>query len=292
MASEVVLITGASSGFGKACAEHLGRLGYRVYGTSRRAAFPAPGAGGSFPAMIPMDVRDDASVCTAVDFVVEREGRLDVVVNNAGVGLAGAVEDTTPEEARELFETNFFGVLRVCRAVLPTLRRRGTGLIVNVSSIGGLVTIPFQGFYSASKFALESLTDALRMELKPFGVRVTLLEPGDFRTGFTERREFTADSRTNPAYRERCRTAVAVMEHDERNGADPEDLAGLLAKVMAKPAPRPRYLAGMFVQKLAVAIKRVAPAAWFEKAIMAYYKIQPGGARSLAVDPAGEEEPR
>ena len=273
MDSQVVLITGASSGFGKDCAEHLSGLGHRVYGTSRGAAFPAAAAAGSSPTMIPMDVRDDASVRAAVDFVVEREGRLDVVVNNAGIGLAGAVEDTTPAEAHELFETNFFGVLRVCRTVLPTLREQGSGLIVNISSIGGLVAIPFQGFYSASKFAVESLTDALRMEVKPFGVRVTLLEPGDFQTGFTDRRVFSADSKTHPAYRERCRRAVGVMEHDERNGADPAELSRLLAKVMAKKSPKPRYAAGMFFQKLVVVIKRILPSALLERGIMAYYKI-------------------
>jgi NAD(P)-dependent dehydrogenase (short-subunit alcohol dehydrogenase family) len=150
MTSRVVLITGASAGFGRACAQHLGRLGHRVYGTSRRAECPDPAELRSPPLVLPMDVCDDDSVQRAVDFVLKQEGRIDVVVNNAGVGLAGAVEDTSVEEARALFETNFFGVLRVCRAVLPALRAQRSGLIVNVSSLGGLVTIPFQGLYSAS----------------------------------------------------------------------------------------------------------------------------------------------
>jgi NAD(P)-dependent dehydrogenase (short-subunit alcohol dehydrogenase family) len=289
VAREVVLITGASSGLGEAFAAHLARLGHRVYGTSRRGAFPAAGAEGVFPALVPMDVRDDASVRAAVDFVVEREGRLDVVVNNAGVGLAGAVEDTAPEEARTLFETNVLGVLRVCRAVMPILRSQGAGLIVNVGSIGGRIAIPFQGFYSASKFAVASLTDALRMEAKPFGVRVTLLEPGDFRTGFTDHRVVTADSRTNPAYRERCRSALQVMEHDERHGADPAALARLLPKLMTRRSPRARYVAGMFFQKLAVAIQRVLPPAWFERGLMAYYRIGPRAGRGAAPDRADGE---
>ena len=273
MTSRVVLITGASAGFGKACAEHLGRLGHRVYGTSRRAEFPGAAELRSSPLLLPMDVCDDDSVRRAVDFVRKQEGRIDVVVNNAGVGLAGAVEDTSVAEARALFETNFFGVLRVCRAVLPTLRAQGSGLIVNVSSLAGFVTVPFQGFYSASKNALESMSDALRMELRPFGMRVTLLEPGDFKTGFTENRVYTAGSGEGSVYRESCRRAVAVMEHDEQNGADPRQLAELLAKIIADPSPRHRYPVGALSQRLAVAARRVLPSALLEKAVRAVYKL-------------------
>ncbi len=273
MTSRVVLITGASVGFGKACAENLGRLGHRVYGTSRRAGFPDPADLRSSPLMVPMDVCDDDSVRRAVDFIVKQEGRIDVVVNNAGVGLAGAVEDTLVEEARALFETNFFGVLRVCRAVLPTLRAQGSGLIVNVSSLGGLVTIPFQGFYSASKYALESMSDALRMELRPFGIHVTLLEPGDFKTGFTESRAFASGSGEGSAYDERCRRAVAVMEQDEQNGADPRQLAELLAKIIANPSPRNRYSVGALTQRLAVAARHVLPSALLDRALRAVYKV-------------------
>jgi len=273
VSSRVVLISGASSGFGRACAEHLSQLGHRVYGTSRRAPLPDGEDTGPGPWLLPMDVREDTSVRAAVDFVLRREGRLDVVVNNAGVGIAGAVEETTPEEARDLFETNFFGVHRVCRAVLPTLRAQGSGLIVNVSSLGGLVTIPFQGFYSASKFALESMSEALRMELKPHGVQVTLLEPGDFKTDFTANRVFAAGSRGESVYAERCRRAIAVMEHDERNGADPAALARLLARLMERRSPRTRYPVGMFFQKLLVGCKRLLPAGLLERGIMAYYKL-------------------
>ncbi len=273
MSSRVVLITGASSGLGRVCAEHLAALGHRVYGTSRGASFPGPDAPDAGPSLIPMDVRDDASVRAAVDFVLARHGRLDVLVNNAGVGLAGSVEDTTPDEARDLFETNLFGAHRVCRAVLPTLREQRAGLIVNISSLGGLVTIPFQGFYSASKFALESMSEALRMEARPFGVRVTLLEPGDFKTNFTANRAFAAQAGDGSVYEERCRRAVAVMEHDEQGGADPMALARLVAALLEKRTPRPRYPLGMFFQKLLVGLKRFLPAGLVEKSIMAYYKL-------------------
>jgi short-subunit dehydrogenase len=273
MTSKVVLITGASAGFGSACAQHLVRLGHRVYGTSRRAEFPDPAEPPSMPQMIPMDVCNDDSVGRAVDFVKKQEGRIDVVVNNAGVGLAGAVEDTSVEEAKGLFETNFFGVLRVCRAVLPGFRAQESGLIVNVSSLGGLVTIPFQGFYSASKYALESMSDALRMELGPFGIRVVLLEPGDFKTGFTDSRTFSAEAGKASAYQERCQRALAVMEHDEQNGADPRLLAELLGKIIADPSPRNRYPVGALGQRLAVAARRIVPSTFLDKALRALYKV-------------------
>ncbi len=223
--------------------------------------------------MIPMDVCNDASVKEAVNFVLEREGRIDVVVNNAGVGLAGAVEDTSVEEAQALFETNFFGVLRVCRAVLPALRAQKSGLIVNVSSLGGLVTIPFQGFYSASKYALESISDALRMELHSFGVQVVLLEPGDFKTGFTESRVFAAESGEGSVYHETCRRAIAVMVHDEQNGADPRLLAEALAKIIANPAPGVRYPLGALGQRLGVAARWLLPSSLLDRALRAVYKL-------------------
>ncbi|MGC8873617.1 MAG: SDR family NAD(P)-dependent oxidoreductase, partial [Chloroflexia bacterium] len=155
----VVLITGASSGIGLACARYLADRGYRVFGTSRHpeACPPEP-----FP-MIQMDVCDDASVLRGVEAVRERAGRIDVLVNNAGIGYGGAIEDTSLEEAHRQFETNFFGALRLCRAVLPIMRAQGSGLIVNMSSIGGLIGLPFQGLYSATKFALEGMSEALRL---------------------------------------------------------------------------------------------------------------------------------
>lgn len=257
MADKVVLISGASGGLGRAAAEHLARTGHRVYGTSRRATFPHGEAKRGEPRLIPMDVTDDDSVTRAVAFVVEREGRLDVVVNNAGVGVAGSIEDTSVEEARAQLETNFFGVHRVCRAVLPTLRSQGNGLIVNISSIGGLVTIPFQGFYSASKYALEALTDALRMEVRPFGIAVSLIEPGDFRTGFSDARQIAAGHAPSSPYFEAGQRAIAAMDRDERNGADPGEVALLLESLIAAASPRPRVLAGAPLQKSVVGLKRI-----------------------------------
>ena len=200
----VVLVTGASSGIGKACAELLFARGCRVYGTSRQAPRALVEARTSDLApllrMIPLDVTSDDSVDAAVGVVLACEGRLDAVVNNAGFGVAGAAELTTIEEAREQFETNFFGTVRVCRAVLPVMRQQGSGRILNISSIAGRIGIPFQAFYSASKFAIEGFSEALRMEVAPFGVKVVLIEPGDFRTGFTAARKWrTGDGESGVA---------------------------------------------------------------------------------------------
>lgn len=273
MAGKVVLISGASGGLGQAAAVRLARRGHRVYGTSRRATFPDSDAAQAGPWLIPMDVTDDVSVERAVAFVVEREGRLDVVVNNAGVGVAGSIEDTSVEEAKAQLDTNFFGVHRVCRAVLPTLRKQGNGLIVNISSIAGLVTIPFQGFYSASKYALEALTDALRMEVGPFGIAVSLIEPGDFRTGFSDARRAAAAHEPSSPYYEAGQRAIAAMDRDERNGADPEEVARLLESLIAAASPRPRVLAGAALQKSVVGLKRVLSTRMLDALLRKNYEL-------------------
>ncbi len=269
-APKVILVTGASAGLGEACARHLARQGHRVYGTSRRVAPDAESVPGRVT-QLRMDVTDEASVERAIEVVLEREGRIDVVVNNAGVGLAGSVEDTSVDEARALFETNVFGVHRVLRAVLPSMRAARSGLIVNVSSIAGIVTIPFQGFYSASKYALESLSDALRLELAPFGIAVCLVEPGDFRTGFTASRVFADALDHGSAYAERCRSAVAVMERDERAGADPELFARLVEKLVAARRPAARHPIGKLPQRVVPLLRRVTPDAFLDRIVASIY---------------------
>jgi len=173
----VVLVTGASSGIGKCCAEYLAKQGYRIYGTSRRAVSTDTrqrSSNANLFQMIRMDVTDDVSVKQGIDHIIAEESCIDVVVNNAGFAIIGSLEDTTIEEAKSQLDTNFFGALRVCRAVLPTMRKQNAGYIVNISSIGGLIGLPFQSAYSASKFALEGAMEALRLEVKPFGIQVVL----------------------------------------------------------------------------------------------------------------------
>ncbi len=271
MSGKVVLITGASSGIGKACAEHLARKGYQVFGTSRRAPH-SPEVAPAGPTLLYMDVNDDRSVQEGVDFVLRQAGRLDAVVNNAGFGIAGAVEDTSIEEAKAQLETNFFGTFRVCRAVLPVMRAQGRGTIVNISSLGGVIALPFQGLYSASKFAVEALTEALRMEVRPFGIRVVLVEPGDTRTGFTDHRIRVAAS-ADSVYAPFFERALRVVETDERNGAHPEAIARVVERILRHPNPAPRYRVGPFVQRLAAVLKGILPDRLFLWAIAKYYRL-------------------
>lgn len=267
----VVLITGASSGIGRACADLLAEHGFTVYGASRTGAEGPTDHGWT---SLRMDVQDETSVAQSLERILAERGRLDAVVNNAGFGIAGAVEDTSVEEAADLFATNFFGVLRVCRAALPQFRAQNGGTIVNVASLAGRIGLPFQGLYSASKFAVEGLTEALRIEVRPFGVRVVLVEPGDFRTGFTAHRQRAAAAQTNEAYRTRFHRALRRAERDEEEGGDPQAVARLVLRILRDPHPRLRYTVGDPFQRLAVAVRGLVPGSLFEWGIMHYYRVR------------------
>jgi NAD(P)-dependent dehydrogenase (short-subunit alcohol dehydrogenase family) len=267
--SKVVLITGASSGIGKACAGHLARRGHRVYGTSRRASPEGCREAAGFT-LIQMDVTDDESVGRGVRQVVEQEGRLDVAVNNAGISVMGPIEDTTLDEAKLLFETNFFGVLRVCQAVLPVMREQHSGHIVNISSMAGRVGAPYQGLYTAAKFAVEGLSEALRTEVRHFGVKVVLIEPGDSPTGLASNRIRILRTR---AYAQYCNNAMQVYESDERNGYPPEKIAPLVERVIQDPNPRLRYLCGVMFQTAGATLKNFVPYSLFEWALAKVYKF-------------------
>jgi NAD(P)-dependent dehydrogenase (short-subunit alcohol dehydrogenase family) len=268
----VVLITGASSGIGRACAEHLHARGHRVFGASRRTI-----SGASFQT-ITMDVDDDESVRQGIAAIVQREGRIDAVVNNAGFAVLGAVEDTSVAEAKQQLETNFFGVLRVINAVLPKLRAQGGGRIVNVSSLGGIFGMPYSGLYSASKFAVEGLSEALRMELKPFRIHVSLIEPGDFRTELTVARRRTAASLGPSAHASGLARAMQAAEKDEKAAPTPEPIAELLERVLLSNSPRLRYTVGMFSQRVVTVLKRFLPARLFEWILAQAFQIPAPGA--------------
>jgi NAD(P)-dependent dehydrogenase (short-subunit alcohol dehydrogenase family) len=268
-AQPVVLVTGASSGIGKACADLLEQGGCRVYGASRTA----PEVEAPWNSMR-MDVGDEASVRAGVDDVLSAEGRIDAAVNCAGFGIAGAVEDTSIDEAKGQFDTNFFGVLRVCRAVLPSMRAHGRGTIVNMSSIAGRVSLPFQAFYSASKFALEGMTEALRMEVRPFGIHVVLVEPGDTRTRFTVNRRKTAGSLCEgSAYRAAFADAMGIVEVEEQAGVDPGPVAKVVARVVRAHAPDLRYTVGPTMQRLAPLIRGVLPFSVYETLMRKHYGL-------------------
>lgn len=234
-----VLVTGASSGIGAAVAEALARQGFEVFGTSRR---PEAAAGAPGIRWIAMDVCNDDSVRTGVEEVLTAVGRLDGLVCNAGYGIFGSVEEVPIEAARRQLETNFFGVLRCVRAVLPGMRAAGRGRIVLVGSLAGRAPIPFQAHYSASKAALDALALALRNELHPHGVGVSLVEPGDIDTAFNAAMDWGEPAHS--AYGERIRRAERVIRESLPRAPGPEVVARAVVRALTARRPRVRYTAG------------------------------------------------
>lgn len=263
----IVLITGVSSGFGLETARLLSQEGHIVYGTVRREVEPLPGVH-----YLKVDVRDREAVNNAVKQVVEKEGRIDVLVNNAGMGIGGPVEFATEEEIREQMDANFMGLVHFVTAVLPYMRKQGSGKIIALSSIGGLMGLPFQGFYSASKFAIEGYCEALRLETHGFGITVTVVRPGDFSTGFTGSRKKTANAEALQEYKTYAES-MGKVEHDETGGLKPQVLASKISKIVRKKRPRYGYVVASFEQRLSVLLKRILPARWFAKILGSYYKL-------------------
>lgn len=245
----IVILTGGTSGIGLATAQRLEAMGYKVYTFSRRA-FGAENH-------MRVDVTDGQAVAAAVAEVIRREGRIDILINNAGFGISGAMEYTDPAAAHRLMEVNLFGMDNMIRAVLPHMRRAGRGRIVNISSVAGVFAIPFQAWYSISKAAVRALTLALANEVAPYGVQATCVLPGDIRTGFTAAREKSAAG--DSEYGGRIARSVARMERDEQNGMSPEAAAKTIARVAAKPGRvRPCYTIG-FAYKALVFLDRLLP---------------------------------
>jgi NAD(P)-dependent dehydrogenase (short-subunit alcohol dehydrogenase family) len=235
---KTVLVTGASSGIGAAVAQLFHRRGFLVFGTSRSAD---PGSVREFP-ILKLDVNSDVSAKACVHEVLARTGRLDVLVNNAGFALAGAAEETSIEEAKEQFETNFFGVVRMVKAALPHMRETRTGRIITIGSLAGLVAIPYNAFYSSTKFALEGYMEALWFELKPFGIAVSLIEPGFIRTAINQATRFAAEPLA--AYDGPRDRALAVIDRSVEEGIGPEVVAKAVLRAAQKRNPQLRYRVG------------------------------------------------
>jgi NAD(P)-dependent dehydrogenase (short-subunit alcohol dehydrogenase family) len=258
MASRVVLVTGASAGIGRACADRLAAAGWAVTGASRR------GTSGDSWAGLVMNVDDEAAVTAGVRGVLARHGRIDALVAAAGWGIAGAVEHTTVAEAKAQVETNFWGTVRTVQAVLGPMREQGGGRIVLLSSIGGVLGIPFQAFYSASKFALEGLAEALAYEVQPFGIHVTLVQPGNIATDFTASRQRAAASAGDPVYAAALAKAVGVMERDEASGAPASDVAAVVERVLDSRRPPRRVSVGKAGERFGLVARRFLPYRVFE----------------------------
>jgi len=266
--NKVVLITGGSSGIGKSIGEFLHQKGFVVYGTSRN---PEKISNSIFP-LVALDVRDKQSIVNCVAEVIQKAGRLDVVINNAGVGITGPIEEIPTEEIKNNFETNLFGPIEVMKAVLPQMRLQQSGLIINVTSIAGYMGLPFRGVYSASKGALELITEALRMEVKSFGIHITNVAPGDFATNIAAGR-YHAPVVKGSAYEMTYGKSLKEMDNHVDNGSNPNEMALAIFAIIQNNNPKIHYKVGAFMQKFSIVLKRILPDKMYERMLMNHYKL-------------------
>lgn len=266
--SKVVLITGGSSGIGKSIGEFLHDKGFAVYGTSRN---PDKVVHTIFP-LVALDVRDAKSIQLAVAKIIQETGRLDIVINNAGVGITGPLEEIPMEEIKNNFETNFFGPIEVMKAALPQMRAQQSGLIINITSIAGYMGLPYRSVYSASKGALELITEALRMEVKSFGIQITNVAPGDFATNIAAGR-FHAPVVQGSAYEKVYAGVLQTMDAHVDSGSNPNEMAEAVYQIIQNPNPKIHYKVGVFMQKFSIVLKRILPDKVYEKMLMNHYKL-------------------
>ncbi|MEM6517196.1 MAG: SDR family oxidoreductase [Bacteroidota bacterium] len=266
--SKVVLITGGSSGIGKSIGEFLQLKGFEVYGTSRNP--------NNYPQtkfqLLSLDVSNQESIDQTVSEIIDKEGRLDVLINNAGAGITGPIEEVPNEEIKRNFETNLFGPINVIKAVLPQMRNQKSGLIINITSIAGYMGLPYRGVYSASKGALEILTEAFRMETKAFGIEITNVAPGDFATNIAAGR-YHAPIRPDSPYKKGYTETLKLMDAHVDDGGDPEMVARDIYKIINTPRPKIHYKVGKFMQKFSIVLKRVLPDKVYEKMLMKHFGL-------------------
>ena len=266
--SKVVLITGGSSGIGKSVGEFLIHKGFIVYGTSRNPERYT----GSQLNLIKLDVSDTNSIEAAIKTVILERGRLDVLINNAGAGITGPIEEIPDEEIQRNFETNFFGPIRVIKSVLPQMRLQNSGLIINVTSIAGYMGLPYRGVYSASKGALELLTEAFRMEIKDFNIHMTNVAPGDFATNIAAGR-YHAPKLENSPYKKPYGDMLDLMDAHVSGGKDPQLMATAIYNIITTPKPKIHYKVGEFMQKFSIVLKRILPDKVYENMLRKHYKL-------------------
>lgn len=262
---KVVFISGVSSGFGFEISKQLAEKGHLVYGTIRRACIVPEGVN-----PLIMDLTQRETIRQAIQHVISKEGRIDVLINNAGMHSGGPIEEVPELLLREHLETNLTGYIQVLQNVLPHMRKMRKGCVINISSIGGLTGLPFQGIHSATKFAMEGLSQALRIELKPFNIKVIVINPGDFRTNNTTSRIKFA--KPNGGYEAQFNHTMSIIENDEAHGMNPVIMARRVSKIVDSDFTRNRYIVASFIQGLAVILKRILPEWLFSKIIETHYE--------------------
>ncbi len=262
-----ILITGASSGIGKTIAEYLTDQGHRVIGTSRN-----PDQNHNKFELISLDVTDNESVTAACQLAIDKLGHIDILINNAGFGVFGPLEKTSITEAKSQFETNYFGVVRMTNELIPHLKNNADGgLIINISSVAAFIGLPFQGHYSASKFALEGYIEALRMELKPFNINACNINPADFKTSFTANRKLVSAKPSE--YQEKFNQFLNMYEKDENEGADPILIAKIIDKLINQDKIKVRYFVGKQSQTIGITLKRLLGFSLFEKLMLKIWNV-------------------
>jgi len=266
--SKVVLITGGSSGIGKSICEYLIDKNYKVYGTSRN---PDNYKESNFP-IFALDVTDKTSIKKCIESIITHAGRIDVLINNAGVGITGPIEETREDEIKKNFETNFFGPLNVIKEVIPVMRDQNSGLIINITSIAGYMGLPYRGIYSSSKAALEMITETYRLEIKDFNIKMTNVAPGDFATNIASGRYHSPVKSSSP-YGLKYVQVLKSIDEDVNKGNDPIKVARKIHKIIETKNPKIHYKVGAFMQIFSILLKRILPDKVYEKLLINHYKL-------------------
>ena len=259
-----IIITGTSSGIGFSLAEHLGKKGHSVYGLSRKTTES------TFFTSISVDITEKTQIENAIHKILDKEKRIDVLINNAGMGLVGAVEDTSKEDILHLFNLNLIGAVQMTNSVLPSMRAQKFGKIINISSIGSEMGLPFRGFYSASKAALDKVTEAIRYEVLPWDIQVASLHLGDIKTNIANHRIKTAVSEP---YRKTFEKVYHLMNHHVDDGTEPREVALYIENLLSKNKLKPHYYFGKFGQKIGIPLKKFLPQNVFENLMKKYNKL-------------------
>jgi NAD(P)-dependent dehydrogenase (short-subunit alcohol dehydrogenase family) len=269
MGQKIVLITGGSSGIGKSVGIYLKARGYKVYGTTRNLKNHSEFK--DFE-LLELDVRNVNSISKAINTIKAREGGIDVLVNNAGVGITGPIEETPNEEIQNAFETNFYGPLNMMKAVLPLMRGQKEGIIINITSIAGKMGLPYRGIYSATKGALDLATEAMRLETKGFGIELATLAPGDFATNIASGRYHAPILETSP-YQKPYQKTLDLINADVDEAGDPIAVARKVYKIINSSSPHVHYTVGSFMQKFSIRLKKILPSKVYENLLRNHYKL-------------------
>jgi NAD(P)-dependent dehydrogenase (short-subunit alcohol dehydrogenase family) len=265
----IIFITGASSGIGKSIGIYLTEKGCKVYGTARN---PDQYKDFNHFRLLALDVSKPDTIQAAVNEVLSLSGRIDVLINNAGVGITGPLEETPYEAIDHCYDTNFKGPMRVIEAVLPAMRKQQSGLIINITSIAGAMGLPYRGIYSASKASLSIITETYSMELKPFGIKCCSLAPGDFATNIAAGRYHVAAKKTSP-YHPFYQQNLDQMNAHVSAGSDPIEVAKSVYKIMNTKQPKVHYVVGSPLQKFSLVLKKLLPSKVFEKMLSRHYNL-------------------